>query len=226
MSKASPFRQEHIIVTDGLALCRLAKANALDRLHQIGRRVLVPDMAIAGITKQVAEWLACGRRKDSPAPVRICPTKVGRAYRALSKVHPKARWPDAVGLAIVEWLPKQFRSLREPSMIIYENSKARAICRYSPTVHATCETDLFLRATATPEDSSALLKQARAIAEASRQEPSFADATPAWDSDRWRAALVVNTLPHPSDSSDDELNEELLDALSDLLQERPPSSLH
>lgn len=74
-----------ILIADTEPLLYLAQADALPLLHQIGRRVILPDMlafeATRDLTKsgaaRVCNWIAAGQAAGSNAPVTVEGTDTG-----------------------------------------------------------------------------------------------------------------------------------------------------
>lgn len=120
-----------VIVPDVPTLTSLAKAGALHLLHRIGYRVVVPDMVaivateslVTPYAREIKAWFDAGKVADSPAPVEVAPTWIGRAFAAARREDSKLQWPEGCELAITGWLGDLVYNRVDDILVVYENKR-------------------------------------------------------------------------------------------------------
>jgi hypothetical protein len=120
-----------IIIADVGPLIQLAQAGRLHLLHQVGRRIVIPDMVAHEVMEDLStpgvqdlqDWIDAGQAEGGDGPVSIETTEVGRAFYAARKAEPDFRWPKAAELLIVGWLGERVEAAEHPVLVIYESRR-------------------------------------------------------------------------------------------------------
>ena len=107
-----PIERPDLIVPDTGPLIRLAQADALHLLHEIGGRVVLADMVALEATqdpakpgaREIEAWIDAGRQPGSNAPVLVAATEIAALFRQARKSDPGIRPRNISELAILEWL--------------------------------------------------------------------------------------------------------------------------
>ena len=120
-----------IIIADVGPLIQLAQAGGLHLLHQVGRRVVIPDMVAHEVmedlstpsVQELRDWIDAGQAEGGDGPVSIETTEVGRAFYAARRAEPDFRWPKAAELSIIGWLGEREAAAEHPVLVVYESRR-------------------------------------------------------------------------------------------------------
>lgn len=135
MELRAPIARPDIIIADAGPLIHLAQADALPLLHQIGGRVVVPDMVAFEVTQDLSKpgaerlraWLDAGQIPGSNAPISIEETSTGRLFALARQADPAVKARDAGERAIVDWLAEKVAGTDLEAVVVYENGKVPRI---------------------------------------------------------------------------------------------------
>ena len=126
-----PIERPDIIVPDASPLIHLAQAGLLHLLHQVGQAVILVDVVVEEVTRDLAKpgaaavkhWIEAGSRDGSNAPVRIVRTETGRAIELARIVEPGFTMRNGGENAIMEWLVDELHNTELAAIVLYENGR-------------------------------------------------------------------------------------------------------